>query len=217
MIKQTSTRCQRCERETTQKVHYCKTKIEKDSDLENDGLFASKTKYEYMTVQCSLCNNISFLERITFVEPNERSQPPMVAEMNYPDHSDSAYNFLDEEELYSLPKVLVNLYEEVSTAFRSQSEILAGVGLRMLVEAICMEQKVEGANLQKKIVSLRENGFISANEEPILDKLRLIGNVAAHQIKGMSLEVLSYALDIINHVLKSIYILPKINKKIKIK
>jgi hypothetical protein len=86
----------------------------------------------------------------------------------------------------------------------------------MLLEAICMEQKVIGNNLQQKILALRDRGLISANEIPILDKLRLIGNVAVHQTKGLRLNILSYALDIINHVLKSIYILPRINKKIKL-
>lgn len=217
MIKLANTDCQRCEGSTTQKIHFCKTKIVKDEDIENDGLFKSKTKYEYMVIQCTSCNTISFLERVTFVEPNEFGQPPMIIESHYPDYSDTGYNFLNEEELHCLPKTLATLYDEVVSVFKSNSEILSGIGLRMLVEAICIEQKVEGSNLQKKIVSLREKGLISANEVPILDKLRLIGNVAAHEIKGMSLNVLSYALDIINHVLKSIYILPKINRKIKIR
>ena len=90
------------------------------------------------------------------------------------------------------------------------------MGLRMLVEAICLEQKIPGLNLQSKIRKLHELGMISKNELPILDKLRLIGNDSAHKIKSFSIDKLSYALDIINHIIKSIYVLPKINKLLKL-
>ena len=115
-----------------------------------------------------------------------------------------------------MPKLLNDLYEEVEGAFKENSNILAGVGLRMLVEALCLEQKIKGRNLQEKIKNLHTSGLISANEVPILDKLRLIGNFSAHEIKGLSISKLEYALDIVNHVLKSIYILPKINKKLRL-
>lgn len=87
--------------------------------------------------------------------------------------------------------------------------------MRTLVEAICIHQNIEGKNLKDKIENLHKAGLISTSEAPILDKLRLIGNVSAHQIKKLNINKLEYALDIINHVLKSIYILPKINRKLK--
>lgn len=111
---------------------------------------------------------------------------------------------------------LYDLYEEIKEAFESGSNILAGVGLRAMVEAVCMQEKIEGRNLQEKIKNLHNKGLIASSEQPILDKLRLIGNLSTHQIKAFPLDKLNYALDIINHVLKSIYVLPKINKKLKI-
>ena len=217
MQKIVSSNCQICEQPTSQKVLFCRARIEKDEDLENGGIFKTKIKNEYMVIQCSNCHNISFLERTIFLEPNEPRHPLTIIEMNYPGPSEPDFNFLNEYELHDLPKCLERLYQEVIAAFKNEAEILSGLGLRTLVEAICIEQNVRGANLQTKIVALKGNGLISANEELILDKLRLIGNVAAHQIKGIPLEILAYALEIINHVLRSIYILPKINRKIKIR
>ena len=98
----------------------------------------------------------------------------------------------------------------------NESNILAGVGLRMLVEGICLERKIAGKNLLEKIKNLHSANWLSANEVPILDKLRQIGNFSAHSIKGFSTTDLQYALEIVNHVLKTIYILPLINKRLKI-
>jgi hypothetical protein len=46
--------------------------------------------------------------------------------------------------------------------------------------------------------------MIPGSELPILDKLRQIGNLSTHQIKAFPIEKLNYALDIINHIMKSI-------------
>lgn len=216
MRKIISTDCIPCNSRTNQKVLFCKPVTIIDEDSDNDGEFATKTLNEYMVIQCAGCNTITFLERITFIEPNEPGTDPMTVDMNYPEDY-PGYNFLQEDDLEYLPRILRNLYYEVIAAFKNDSEVLSGMGLRTLVEAICMQQNADGRNLQNKIIALKQKGLLSEHELPILDKLRLIGNVAAHQIKGLPLRQLSYALDIVNHVLKSIYILPQINKQIRIK
>lgn len=214
MPKSIKTFCLTCDSETNQKVLF--SKIEKSKYDEEDKTIP-ETKYEdnFMTVQCAGCNTLSFVKRTTITVTGEGDEEPFSFDEYYPG-SDSDFNFLNDDEYHMLPSMLRKVYIEIESAFFSDSEILAGLGLRTLVEAICMEQKVNGNNLQQKILHLKDKGLISTNEVPILDKLRLIGNVAAHQIKGLPLDILSYALDIVNHVLKSIYILPKINKKIKL-
>ncbi len=163
--------------------------------------------------------DISFLKRHTnglFADEDEDGDVGYFDE-NFPNKEyDLDVVLLSEQQQSTLPKIFRNLYEEVEGAFKEESNILAGVGLRMLVEAICMERKIKGKNLQEKIKNLSPAGLISANEIPILDKLRLIGNFSAHEIKSFSNEMLDYALEIINHILKTIYLLPQINRKLKI-
>ncbi|MGC4058889.1 MAG: DUF4145 domain-containing protein [Chitinophagaceae bacterium] len=212
MPKLISTHCLSCKGHTNQKVLHCTVTEETPEDED----FYIRNQHEYMVIECAGCDTISFLKRITFLEPNDPDEQPMVADMNYPEDN-SGFMFLAEEDQEILPRVLRKLYLEIISAFNAESEILSGIGLRTLVEAICVEQKIAGANLQKKIIGLKESGLISTNEVPILDKLRLIGNAATHQIKGIPIYMLCYALDIVNHVLKSIYVLPSINKKIKIR
>ena len=171
----------------------------------------------YMVIECGGCKNISFVVRepLTDIIHGENDY----VDFNYPTEEDplyAKYTFLRLEDENRLPKKIYNLYQEVRLVFNTDSNILAGIGLRMLVEAICINQKIPGNTLQDKIKKLHQNGIISTTELPILDKLRLIGNDSTHKIKSFPMNKLSYALDIVNHILKSIYVLPAINKLLKI-
>jgi hypothetical protein len=172
----------------------------------------------YMVIQCRGCHTISFLLRESIDDLDENGKIIFI-DSHYPDSSTNIinhYNFLNSEDIYLLPKKLISLYEEVQQAFKNESNVLAGIGIRTLVESICIHQKMIGRNLQDKIKNLLAAGLISSSELPILDKLRIIGNQSTHEIKPFSLDKLNYALDIVNHILKSIYILPKLNRKLKI-
>jgi hypothetical protein len=173
---------------------------------------------EFFVVECQGCNEISFLhiER----QYTKRWKLNSVFHHNYPEMDFGSlqdYDFLSDEEIQELPKTIARLYSEITDAFECDSSILSGIGLRTLVEAICLDQKINGGNLEKKIKGLHDKGLISGSELPILDKLRLIGNVSAHDIKSLSMRKLNYALSIVNHVIKSIYILPRLDKGIKLR
>jgi hypothetical protein len=198
------TYCSRCEGEKNHDSLFIK-KINSDFD---------DSKEEYSIVECKGCNNVSFLK---IVIPKKKSEKPI--HYNYPHgYLDSIgyYDFLSDDHREDLPNIIYNLYEEIIHAFEGDASILAGIGLRTLVEAVCIDQKISGANLQKKIEGLYQKGLISSTELPILDKLRIIGNVSAHEIKSLSMEKLELALGIVNHILRSVYTLPKLNKKLNL-
>ncbi len=211
----TITNCNNCDNYTNHKILFTE-KVEVENEDNEKEASLNKEFENYMVVRCEGCDETSFLIRHTgdkyIDEHNDFYDENFPEDENF----ESDFNFLDEEAFDELPKILANLYTQIESAFNEDANILAGVGLRMLVEALCLEQSIEGKNLQEKIKNLQSCGLISLNEVPILDKLRLIGNFSAHEIKGFSIDKLEYALDIINHVLKSVYLLPKINKKLKI-
>ena len=173
--------------------------------------------HSYMIIQCCGCNNTSFLETEQFFADNEE-MGPFAMNRQYPNQKNHSNDqiFLSDDDAYYLPNFIYNLYDEIKVAFKSESCVLAGLGLRTLVEAICIHQNIPGNNLHTRIQNLSEAGYISKQALPILDKLRLIGNASAHKIKSLPIDKLEYALNILNHVLTAIYILPKISKKIKI-
>ena len=92
-----------------------------------------------------------------------------------------------------LPAKIRSLYDELTYTLEVEARISAGMILRTIVKAICLNQGVNGNNLQEKIRNMQVNGLISKNELPILDKLRTIGNLSIHEIKSFPLEKLSYA------------------------
>ena len=202
-----TTECNNCQEETNHVLLY-KKEINNESDETSDG------KEWWCVSQCAGCNSMHFVLRTFYYDPEDVSKIDYY-DFSYPDFA-SGHNFISGSDLAELPSMIVKLYFEVMNAFESESPVLAGIGLRTLVEAICNQQKISGHNLKVKIVSLQERGQISATELPILDKLRDIGNISAHEIKSFSMDKLSYALEIVNHILRSIYILPKINKKLKL-
>lgn len=171
----------------------------------------TKADEEYAVIRCLGCGVPSFLLTVKF---RGNSKPVQYV---YPyDVEDEDFMFLDYEYKDELPLRIKKLYDEIENAFETDSAILAGIGLRALVEAVCVDQKITGHNLDRKIQGLHEKGLISTTELPILDKLRLIGNASAHEIKSLPIDKLELALSIINHVLVSIYVLPKINKQLKL-
>lgn len=219
MAKQTEkiyTHCNDCKKMTNHVVLFKKRDTTCDDDyLENS--FDYESHIDYMTIECSGCEEVSFLIRHTGSMFADADSPIGHFDENFPNKEfDLDVVLLSENEQSKLPKTLRKLYEEVENAFKTESNILSGIGLRMLVEGICIEKEIQGKNLQEKIKNMNSVGLLSTNEIPILDKLRIIGNFSAHEIKGFSNEMLSYALDIINHILKSVYILPIINRKLKI-
>lgn len=173
---------------------------------------------EYCILECLGCNHIAFVHQKwdNGNEVDENGEPLKYASHFMEDERwFEEYEFLHEQDANELPAMIFDLYEELTEAMQHQSRILSGVGLRMLVEAVCIQQKIPGRNLSLKITKLFEKGVISKNECEVLNKLREIGNVSAHQIKGPSDTVLETALLAVNHLLKSIYVVHKRTKRLR--
>jgi hypothetical protein len=201
--------CENCQEETNQKILFKKEIIQQKNKKKN-----LDEKEWYVISQCAGCDTHYFILR-TFVPELDEEKKQHYWDESFPSNT-SVYNFIQNDDEIELPVTILRLYNEVKEAFYSESPILAGIGLRTLVEAICIQQKIKGNNLKEKIINLQKDGLISLSELPLLDKLREIGNFSAHEIKAFSMDKLSYALEIVNHILRSIYVLPKINKKLKI-
>lgn len=211
--------CRSCKKDTNHKVisRYDDVFVPEEDTYDPFELSA------YMIIRCMGCDAVSFMlynktsseGNIDFPDDFNKEDEEGISFLTlYPEVDVDNLNKFIENDLHRLPKQINELYEELKYAFENESRVLAGIGLRTLVEAICINQNISGSNLQMKIKKLSEEGLISTNEHPILDKLRLIGNASAHSIKSIDIEYLEYALEIVNHIIKSIYILPNIDKKL---
>jgi hypothetical protein len=106
-----------------------------------------------------------------------------------------------------LPPKVGKLYRETWQAFDCGAFTLAAVGMRAVVEAVCMDRNCKGADLQQKIRRLI--GALSADDVHHLQTHRVLGNAAVHQMETPSSAELGAALDVLEHLLKTLYQLPR--------
>ncbi len=92
--------------------------------------------------------------------------------------------------------------------------VLTGIGIRAIVETVCRERSSPGRNLAEKIGGLITLNLITQTEAEILHDLRFMGNKAAHEVKAHTTEELNLAFDIVEHLLKAVYLLPEQAKRL---
>lgn len=109
-----------------------------------------------------------------------------------------------------LPTDLRRVYAETNKALDNASPVLAGIGLRAIVETVCKEKAARGKDLSQKINDLMENRILTPNGAGILHKVRTLGNKAAHEVKPHTPQQLSLAMEVVEHMIRDVYILPKI-------
>ncbi len=170
----------------------------------------------YEMIRCSGCDTISF--RIA----SNNSEDMDHDENGNPFYPDTIEIFPSRlmgrtalEDIYSLPDKIRLIYKETHTALCTKLKILAGVGIRALVEAVCSEKKAKGRTLERKIDNLVVKEVLTKSNAAILHKTRLLGNEAAHKTKAPSDAELDVAFDIVENLLETVYIIPKKAERLK--
>lgn len=108
---------------------------------------------------------------------------------------------------YLIPPLIRKVYIQTLASYGEQAYVLASIGLRANIEAVCNHLQISGNNLEKRIDLLFKGGFISNADKKRLHAIRFLGNDAAHDIKEPKESELRVALEIIEHLLNSVFIL----------
>lgn len=167
----------------------------------------------YQIIQCMGCEDISFRK----TSESEMDFDPNTGELQeceflYPDRLGDRDPMLGYE---AFPVKTKRIYLETLKALNNQIPILAAIGLRALIESICLEQKTKATILAKGIDELAEMGLLSAKQAEFLHNHRFMGNEAAHEIVAPKPEHLVAAVDIAETLLKTIYVLPDMAEQLK--
>lgn len=202
--------CAKCNTETSHNV--LAAVALSDQSLDGDILVWDS----YLIIMCGGCKNICFCRESSSSEdltkdPRTGEVEPTVTRTVYPS---CLAGRAELEHSYMLPVGVKEIYTETHSALCEHKAVLAGVGIRVIVEAVCQEKAVSGSNLQKRIDSLVSMGLITAEGAKILHYIRYMGNTAAHEVKVHTEEELSAAFDVVEYVLKGVYILPRIADKL---
>jgi hypothetical protein len=162
--------------------------------------------HDYRIIQCQGCLDISFCELSEFSEDTyhdeDGNEIPNQRKIYYPAR---VVGRSEMKKAWRLPKNIYAIYVETHASFCSELSIMAGLGIRAIIEAVCKDQCTSGKDLKEKIDSLCELSFITKVQKSILHSLRFMGNAAAHEMKAHSTVELSAALDIVEHLLYGVY------------
>ena len=162
-------------------------------------------------MQCLGCRKLSFRKEQTNSEDSVEDEGGetlyVLHEELYPSRVAGRHELSDAK---FLPFPILQIYQETYYAICNKQPILAGIGIRTLVEAVCKEKAAQGKNLEDKIDSLVKIGVLTSDGADILHSLRILGNLAAHEIRPHSEKTLSVAMDVVEHLLRGVYILPKV-------
>jgi hypothetical protein len=171
---------------------------------------------KYEIIRCSGCDSISF--RIGSTNSDDVDQDsngnlihPETVEI-YPNRLMGRTALKD---MYSLPDKVRLIYQETHAALCTRLKILAGIGVRALIEAVCLEEKAKGRSLERRIDNLVIKEVLTKRNAEILHKTRLLGNEAAHEIKAPSDIELDVAFDIVENLLETVFIIPKKAERLK--
>jgi hypothetical protein len=159
-------------------------------------------------VQCRGCKTISFRKVVIDYEnayPIDDDEWEVPKDVSYYPSVLKGHRQL--EDIENIPSLVKDIYAQAVHAIRDELNILAGIGLRATIEAICNEQKIVGRTLDKRIDGLTKGGLISQKDAERLHAIRFLGNDAAHEIQAVEPKNLLIALRIIEHLLVNIYIL----------
>jgi Domain of unknown function (DUF4145) len=105
-------------------------------------------------------------------------------------------------------KIVRTIYWETLAAINRSSPVLTGIGIRAFVESVCKHKRIKGATLKDRIDGLAKSGLLGAAEARVLHRLRFLGNKVAHEIKAGSAAELAAGMDVAEHLLTTVYLLP---------
>lgn len=192
--------CKTCANRTRHEVLFSKRISWEDEESIERGVD------DYMVVQCMGCESISFVVEHTSSEFIDEEFGPYAVLDVFPDRCEGINS---KKNLFGVPPLIMSIYRETLEAAEHNQPILAGIGIRAIIEAVCENQNSTGNNLYEKIENLKENKVLSEASTEILHKLRTLGNDAAHKIVVPEMNQLQLAIDVVQNLLQEVYVFPR--------
>ncbi|WP_408895106.1 DUF4145 domain-containing protein [Paenibacillus taichungensis] len=215
--------CRECKRETNHGIH------KKHVVTNQEDFFWRNT---YYIAYCLGCEGITFVEEYEdedmqgFDEFGEHEWYSVIK--SYPEKPvlEKNENIWTKKEFSRVPEDLLDLYNQVVDARNQQMLLLSAVGLRLLVEAICInegvkdghhlnddgtlklnknERPTKSKDLLGKINGLFENGIITLKQSKTLHQIRELGNQIAHEVVLPKRRIVTQGIEVIEIIFFTIY------------
>ncbi len=121
----------------------------------------------------------------------------------YPARSEEDFS-IQPKPFSNLSQELSRLYNEVITSFNGECLLLCTIGLRTLIEGVCVDKGLKDMNLERQIDGLIK--FLpSINIIEALHGFRFAGNDAAHRLEPLCRDHAAKAISIVEDLLSYLY------------
>lgn len=163
---------------------------------------------DYQVIKCCGCDGISY--RTSSTSSEEIGCDPTTGESWYHETEELyPHRTVGRKQIQDIPYPLTRIYEETFRALCGNSRILAGTGIRILVELICKDRGAKGRDLEIKIDDLVKQGILTSVDAETLQSTRILGNQSAHEARPPTNDEINVAMDIVENLIQRVYILPE--------
>ncbi len=107
------------------------------------------------------------------------------------------------------------LMEEVYYGLHKEMKALPSMGLRAVIDVVCNDLVGDIGDFARKLSQLEKEKHITPKNKEILENVLEVGHASAHRGYLPELEDLRSVLDIVNHLLKEVYVLGIESKRLK--
>lgn len=161
----------------------------------------------YRMVKCCGCEHVNF-DIETFEESNVRYDRDGMQEL-YSEHTsypDPEGKLTSIETSWDFPYPVLKIYKETVKAINAECYTLAAAGFRAVIESICLDKQIDGDNLETKVNNMQKARIITMADRNRFHSVRFLGNDSVHEIKTPERRKLLVVLEIIENILKSLYV-----------
>lgn len=216
--------CRSCNKNTNHNILHSHREIMNDYDL-------PEFIIDHSIIQCAGCDTFTYADIFSGDYVDEEiekhgydyeKQVELYPEK--PKVKDGISPKFDIQYFMNGPKNISSVYVELISSYNKGHNILCALGLRTLIEAVCNELNItkgykydadgnplssEGKKESKEgqINGLFENQHINWYQTLILQRIREIGNAAAHELITPTSEELHSAIRIVESLIENIYLL----------
>jgi hypothetical protein len=110
---------------------------------------------------------------------------------------------------------LPELFEEVYSTLHANNRRLATMGARAILDVVIVHCIGDAGTFHQKLDALQKEDFINKRQRDFLDAALNAGNAATHRGHCPSAAHLNRVMDIVEHVVEQIFVLPHATEELK--
>lgn len=196
----TKSNCRNCARQTNHEVLF-ETSHGAERPYWNE-------KHTWQVLKCRGCDTVGFRYRLDdYDDVTELASGESKHAVTFTRYPPAVSGHRPLDAAFAVPPLIRQVYKQSVSAYAAGASILAGIGLRATIEAVCTHLKMTGSSLEKRIDALAKSGHISTSDKRRLHAIRFLGNDAAHEVREPKNNEMKVALEIVEHLITSVFIL----------